>query len=201
MRKNWGIMTNKKINLEGDTRVSPRIGIVMGSVSDYETMKNAEDIFEKFGIPYEICVLSAHRTPEIMVDYAKQAKGRGLELIVAGAGGAAHLPGMISALTTLPVLAIPIKSHALSGMDSMLSILQMPAGIPTATFAIGTAGAVNAALYAVQILALHSLDLHSKILAYRENNSKISMESSAKVQQNRNTFNTTARGQTESTSS
>ena len=134
----------------------------MGSESDYETLRLAEDVLEQFGVAYEISVTSAHRTPEVMYEYARSAQSRGLKVIIAGAGGAAHLPGMVSALTTLPVLGVPIETRALKGMDSLLSIVQMPGGIPTATFAIGTSGATNAALFAVQILALSDNELRSK---------------------------------------
>ena len=130
------------------------IGIVMGSSSDYETMKAAEDIIKDAGVPYEIQVVSAHRTPELLFEYGKGASDRGLRVIIAGAGGAAHLPGMLSALTVVPVLGVPVLSSALHGVDSLLSIVQMPKGIPTATFAIGKAGAANAGLFALQILAL-----------------------------------------------
>jgi 5-(carboxyamino)imidazole ribonucleotide mutase len=130
------------------------VGIVMGSESDIETMKPAVEILKDAGIPIECTVVSAHRTPERLFQYAKQAAPRGLKIIIAGAGGAAHLPGMIASLTTLPVLGVPVQSKSLDGMDSLLSIVQMPAGVPTATFAIGTAGARNAALFAIQILAL-----------------------------------------------
>ncbi len=135
----------------------------MGSSSDYETMKNAEDILIEFGIPYEIAVVSAHRTPKLMYDYAHQAKDKGLKCIIAGAGGAAHLPGMISAMTPLPVLGVPVKSRALNGLDSLLSIVQMPGGVPTATFAVGESGATNAALFAVRMLALTDADLAKKL--------------------------------------
>jgi 5-(carboxyamino)imidazole ribonucleotide mutase len=131
----------------------PVVGIVMGSASDYETMSAAEEVLRTFAIPYEIQVVSAHRTPELMFEYAKAARGRGLQMIIAGAGGAAHLPGMIAALTPLPVLGVPVQSKALQGLDSLLSIVQMPQGVPTATFAIGKAGAANAALFALRILA------------------------------------------------
>jgi 5-(carboxyamino)imidazole ribonucleotide mutase len=132
---------------------NPKVGIVMGSESDYDTLQHAEEILIEFGVPYEISVVSAHRTPKLMYKYASEAEERGLKIIIAGAGGAAHLPGMISALTVLPVLGVPVETKALKGMDSLLSIVQMPGGIPTATFAIGAAGARNAGLFAVQILA------------------------------------------------
>lgn len=145
----------------------PVVGIVMGSESDYETLKHAEDILIKFKVPYEISVTSAHRTPELMYMYGRNAVSRGLKVIIAGAGGAAHLPGMLSALTTLPVLGVPVQSKALSGLDSLLSIVQMPGGVPTATFAIGASGATNAALFAVQILALGDNELSSILARYR----------------------------------
>ncbi len=147
---------------------TPLVGIVMGSASDYETLAKAEGILFEFDVPYEISVVSAHRMPEEMFDYAKSAASRGLKVIIAGAGGAAHLPGMVAALTTLPVLGVPVRSSALSGLDSLLSIVQMPAGVPTATFAIGPAGATNAGLFAVKMLALSDPGLATKLAAYRE---------------------------------
>ncbi|MDQ8201896.1 5-(carboxyamino)imidazole ribonucleotide mutase [Pelagicoccus sp. SDUM812003] len=147
---------------------TPLVGIIMGSNSDWPTMQEAAKILESFGVPFEAQVVSAHRTPEKMYDYAKGAKQRGLKCIIAGAGGAAHLPGMVSALTTLPVLGVPVQSKALKGMDSLLSIAQMPGGIPTATFAIGSAGAKNAGLYAVSILALSDDNLAERLESYRD---------------------------------
>lgn len=147
---------------------TPLVGIIMGSNSDWPTMQEAATVLESFGVPFEAQVVSAHRTPEKMYDYAKSAKGRGIQCIIAGAGGAAHLPGMVSALTTLPVLGVPVQSKALKGLDSLLSIAQMPGGIPTATFAIGSAGAKNAGLYAVSILALSDNSLAEKLEAFRE---------------------------------
>ncbi len=140
----------------------------MGSASDWPTMAKAAEVLRDFGVAHETRVVSAHRTPELLYSYAQSARSRGLKLIIAGAGGAAHLPGMVSALTTLPVLAVPVKSRALSGVDSLLSIVQMPAGIPTATFAIGEAGATNAGLFAVATLATNDADLADKLAAYRE---------------------------------
>jgi phosphoribosylaminoimidazole carboxylase, PurE protein len=131
----------------------PLVGLIMGSTSDWETMQHAATTLEQLGVPYEKHVVSAHRTPDKMYEYAKTAEGRGLRAIIAGAGGAAHLPGMTAALTPLPVLGVPVESHALKGQDSLLSIVQMPGGIPVATFAIGKAGAINAALFAAAILA------------------------------------------------
>lgn len=141
----------------------PLVGIIMGSSSDWETMKNAEDILKDFGVPCESKVVSAHRTPDLMYKYAREAKSRGIKIIIAGAGGAAHLPGMVSALTPLPVLGVPVESKALKGMDSLLSIVQMPKGVPTATFAIGPSGAANAALFAVRFLALSDNELAGKL--------------------------------------
>ena len=130
------------------------VGIIMGSQSDWETMQHASDAFDRLKIGYETRIVSAHRTPERLYEYARRARSRGLRVIIAGAGGAAHLPGMIAAMTPLPVLGVPIESRALKGMDSLLSIVQMPAGVPVATFAIGRGGAVNAALFAAAILGL-----------------------------------------------
>jgi len=160
----------------------PLVGIVMGSASDYETLASAEDILNEFGVDYEIAVVSAHRTPNLMYEYADNALSRGLKVIIAGAGGAAHLPGMLSSLTTLPVLGVPIESKALKGMDSLLSIVQMPGGIPTATFAIGTAGATNAALFAVQILALEDSRLKKQLTKFREERAKLALKGNETVQ-------------------
>jgi 5-(carboxyamino)imidazole ribonucleotide mutase len=132
----------------------PRIGVVMGSQSDWQTLQSAAETLERLGIDHEVRVVSAHRTPDLLFDYAAQAARRGLKAIIAGAGGAAHLPGMLAAKTSLPVLGVPVQSQALNGMDSLLSIVQMPAGVPVATFAIGKAGAINAALFAASLLAL-----------------------------------------------
>ena len=133
--------------------MKPLVGIIMGSRSDWETLRHAAETLERLGVPFETRVVSAHRTPDLLFDYAKSARERGLEVIIAGAGGAAHLPGMTAAKTSLPVLGVPVQSKALNGLDSLLSIVQMPAGIPVATLAIGTAGATNAALLAAAILA------------------------------------------------
>ena len=146
---------------------SPVIGIVMGSNSDWPTMQAAAKILRDFGVPFEARVVSAHRTPDLMFEYAEQARERGLKAIIAGAGGAAHLPGMIAAKTTLPVLGVPVQSKALSGKDSLLSIVQMPKGIPVATFAIGEAGAANAGLFAVALLAATDAALADKLEAFR----------------------------------
>ena len=133
---------------------SPLVGVIMGSKSDWETMRAAADVLAEFGVPHESQIVSAHRTPQRMADYAAEAEGRGLEVIIAGAGGAAHLPGMVASQTVLPVLGVPVQSKALDGLDSLLSIVQMPGGVPVATLAIGEAGAKNAGLLAAQILAL-----------------------------------------------
>jgi 5-(carboxyamino)imidazole ribonucleotide mutase len=140
----------------------------MGSKSDWETMRAASEILAEFGVAHECRVVSAHRTPELMAEAASNAEGRGIEVIIAGAGGAAHLPGMTAAHTTLPVLGVPVESRVLKGVDSLLSIVQMPAGVPVATFAIGTAGAKNAALFAVSILAAKRKGLREKLKAFRE---------------------------------
>ncbi len=145
----------------------PLIGIIMGSQSDWATMKQTALFLDEFGVAYETRIVSAHRTPDRLYDYAKNVQARGLKVIIAGAGGAAHLPGMMAAMTVLPVLGVPIKSEALSGQDSLLSIVQMPAGIPVATLAIGEAGAKNAALLAVSILGLSDEALSEKLTAWR----------------------------------
>ncbi|HET6565233.1 MAG TPA: 5-(carboxyamino)imidazole ribonucleotide mutase [Xanthomonadales bacterium] len=145
-----------------------QVGIVMGSRSDWETMKAAAETLQALGIAHETCVVSAHRTPDRMFEYAEQAAERGLQVIIAGAGGAAHLPGMIAAKTVVPVLGVPVQSKALSGMDSLLSIVQMPAGIPVGTLAIGTAGATNAALLAAAIIGNHDRSVRAKLQAFRD---------------------------------
>ena len=145
----------------------PAVGIVMGSSSDWPTMKCAARVLEDFGVAYEAKVTSAHRTPQLMFDYAASAEPRGLRVVIAGAGGAAHLPGMIASRTVLPVLGVPIQSRALSGLDSLLSIVQMPGGVPVGTLAIGESGAKNAALLAVAILANHDPDLRQKLHDFR----------------------------------
>ncbi len=146
-----------------DSSAAPLVGIIMGSKSDWPTMQNAAELLEQFEVPHERRVVSAHRTPEWMFDYARNAEERGLKLIIAGAGGAAHLPGMIASLTTLPVLGVPIQSRALSGLDSLLSIVQMPGGVPVGTLAIGDAGAKNAALLAIRMLANEKAELRAKL--------------------------------------
>ncbi len=144
-----------------------RVGIVMGSTSDWDTMKNAADRLTRLGVAHEVRVVSAHRTPDLLFDYAEQAGPRGLRAIIAGAGGAAHLPGMLAAKTAVPVLGVPVQSKALNGLDSLLSIVQMPAGIPVATFAIGAAGASNAALFAAALLAHDHADVAAALEAFR----------------------------------
>jgi 5-(carboxyamino)imidazole ribonucleotide mutase len=146
----------------------PLIGIIMGSQSDWDTMQHAHDTLHQLEIAHETRIVSAHRTPDRLVDYAKNAKSRGLQVIIAGAGGAAHLPGMAASMTPLPVLGVPMESHALKGMDSLLSIVQMPAGIPVGTLAIGKAGAINAALLAATILALNDKSLASRLDDFRQ---------------------------------
>jgi 5-(carboxyamino)imidazole ribonucleotide mutase len=146
----------------------PRVGIIMGSRSDWETMRHAAEMLEQLSVPHECRVVSAHRTPHRMVDYAEGAVARGLKVIIAGAGGAAHLPGMTASMTRLPVLGVPVESHALKGQDSLLAIVQMPAGIPVGTLAIGRAGAVNAALMAAAILALSDPALADRLDAFRQ---------------------------------
>lgn len=146
---------------------NPKIGIIMGSQSDWPTMAHAGDILDALGAPYEKKIVSAHRTPDRLYEYAKSAAGRGIKVIIAGAGGAAHLPGMTAALTALPVIGVPIQSKALKGLDSLLSIVQMPAGVPVATTAIGNAGAANAGLLAASILALSDDDLSKRLDDYR----------------------------------
>ncbi|MEY8443031.1 5-(carboxyamino)imidazole ribonucleotide mutase [Lactococcus ileimucosae] len=157
------------------------VAVIMGSLSDWETMKQSAQILEEFGIAFDKKVVSAHRTPEIMLDFAKNAEKQGYKVIIAGAGGAAHLPGMVASMTLLPVIGVPIQSRALSGLDSLYSIVQMPGGVPVASMAIGTAGAKNAGLYAVQILALGNKSLTKKLKKYRENAAEISVTSTKKL--------------------
>lgn len=146
----------------------PLVGIIMGSQSDWETMSVSHEILHELGVPHEVKIVSAHRTPKRMFDYATSARERGLKVIIAGAGGAAHLPGMVASLTTLPVLGVPVKTKALKGMDSLLSIVQMPGGVPVATLAIGEAGAKNAAILAASILSNSDADLLKKLEAFRQ---------------------------------
>ncbi len=145
----------------------PLVGVIMGSVSDWETLRHAAETLERFGVAHERAVVSAHRTPERMAEYARAAEARGLEVIIAGAGGAAHLPGMVAAQTLVPVLGVPVESQALRGLDSLLSIVQMPAGVPVGTLAIGRAGAINAALLAAAILAVTRPALREALRAFR----------------------------------
>ena len=146
----------------------PEVAVIMGSASDWETMKHACEMLDQFEVPYMKQVISAHRTPELMGEFAHNARANGLKIIIAGAGGAAHLPGMVAAKTTLPVLGVPVQSKALSGQDSLLSIVQMPAGIPVGTLAIGKAGAINAGLLAASILAITDPDLAARLRAWRQ---------------------------------
>lgn len=146
----------------------PRVGVIMGSRSDLPTMEKAVEMLKRFGVDYEVKIVSAHRTPELMFEYARTAKERGLKVIIAGAGGAAHLPGMVSSLTPLPVLGVPVKSRALSGQDSLLSIVQMPGGIPVGTLAIGESGAKNAGILASEIIALQDEEVAKKIDEFRK---------------------------------
>ena len=153
---------------KGAKRMNPKIGVIMGSSSDWETMKHACVILEELQVPYEKQVVSAHRTPDLMFEYAENARSRGIQVIIAGAGGAAHLPGMVAAKTTLPVIGVPVQSRALNGLDSLLSIVQMPGGVPVATVAIGRAGATNAGLLAAQILGAFDSELARKLDDRRE---------------------------------
>jgi 5-(carboxyamino)imidazole ribonucleotide mutase len=150
-----------------DCGMQPLVGVIMGSKSDWETMRHAADTLAALGVPFEARIISAHRTPDLLFEYASSAQQRGLEVIIAGAGGSAHLPGMTAAKTVLPVLGVPVESKALHGIDSLLSIVQMPRGIPVATLAIGQAGAVNAALLAAAILARKYPQFHESLVAYR----------------------------------
>ena len=158
--------------------MSAQVGVIMGSKSDWETMSHACDILEKLEIPYEKKVVSAHRTPDLMFQYGEEARSKGLKVIIAGAGGAAHLPGMVAAKTTLPVIGVPVQSRALNGLDSLLSIVQMPGGVPVATVAIGKAGATNAGLLAAEILAAFDDKLADKLEQYRMEMKKTVLESS-----------------------
>jgi 5-(carboxyamino)imidazole ribonucleotide mutase len=155
----------------------PLVGIIMGSSSDWPTMENAARVLADFGVPFEKKVVSAHRTPQLLYDYATTAQKRGLKCIIAGAGGAAHLPGMTASMTTLPVLGVPVQSKALSGVDSLYSIVQMPGGVPVATFAIGNAGALNAGLFAISMLANENADLAEKLQQFRDRQTAKVLES------------------------
>jgi 5-(carboxyamino)imidazole ribonucleotide mutase len=156
--------------------MQPLVGLIMGSKSDWETMSHAAETLEKLGVPFETRVVSAHRTPDLLFEYAASAEARGLEVIIAGAGGAAHLPGMAAAKTVLPVLGVPVESKALKGLDSLLSIAQMPAGIPVGTLAIGRSGAVNAALMAAAILGIKHPEFRKALKDYRENQTQSVLE-------------------------
>ncbi|HEY3348964.1 MAG TPA: 5-(carboxyamino)imidazole ribonucleotide mutase [Thermoanaerobaculia bacterium] len=162
---------------KGARTASPLVGVVMGSTSDWETMRHAAETLERFGVPYEKRVVSAHRTPKLLASYAADAEARGLEVIVAGAGGAAHLPGMLAAQTAVPVLGVPVESRALKGLDSLLSIAQMPAGVPVGTLAIGKAGATNAGLLAVAILSNTRPALRRKLTAFRSKQTRKVLQS------------------------
>ena len=151
----------------GEGQQAPLVGVVMGSRSDWETMRHAAETLERLGVAHEVRVVSAHRTPELLSRYAGEAEGRGIRVLVAGAGGAAHLPGMLAAGTHLPVLGVPVETRALGGLDSLLSIVQMPAGVPVGALAVGRAGAVNAALLAAAILALSDQAVRARLLEYR----------------------------------
>ena len=155
----------------------PKVGVIMGSISDWETMKHACDVLDEFEVAYEKKVLSAHRTPDLMFEYAQSARSRGMKVIIAGAGGAAHLPGMVAAKTTLPVIGVPVRSRSLNGLDSLLSIVQMPGGVPVATMAIGESGAKNAGLLAVQLLGAYEIELAEALEQYRLKIQKQSVES------------------------
>jgi len=158
--------------------IQPLVGVIMGSKSDWETMRNACEILESFEVPYEKRVVSAHRTPAWMNEYATTAQSRGIKIIIAGAGGAAHLPGMVASQTTLPVLGVPVKSRALSGLDSLLSIVQMPGGVPVGTLAIGDAGAKNAGLFAVRILATTDSNLQERLAKFQDEQTQKVLEDS-----------------------
>ena len=160
-----------------EKKQKPLVSVIMGSTSDWETMKNAADILNDFDIPHETKVVSAHRMPDLLFEFAKNAESRGIEVIIAGAGGAAHLPGMCASQTVLPVLGVPVQSKALSGMDSLLSIVQMPAGIPVGTLAIGASGAKNAALLAMAILANSRPELREKLKEFRRNQTAAVLDS------------------------
>lgn len=162
--------------------MEPKVGVIMGSKSDWDTMKHTCAILDELEVPYEKKVVSAHRTPDFMFEYAEQAQDRGIQVIIAGAGGAAHLPGMVAAKTLLPVIGVPVQSKALNGMDSLLSIVQMPGGVPVATVSIGTAGATNAGLLAAQFLAVHHTELRNRLQERRERTRNAALESSGELE-------------------
>src|SRR5690554_3314454 len=163
----WLFRLSGKPGWTGDSLMQPLVGVIMGSKSDWPTLEHAVQMLEKLGISYETRVVSAHRTPDLLFEYAKSAEQRGLQVIIAGAGGAAHLPGMVASQTNLPVLGIPVQSKALNGLDSLLSIVQMPGGVPVATLAIGAAGATNAGILAAQILALQNPEIKQALAEFR----------------------------------
>ncbi|HEX8498954.1 MAG TPA: 5-(carboxyamino)imidazole ribonucleotide mutase [Pyrinomonadaceae bacterium] len=160
--------SEERVSEGGGEAAPPLVAVVMGSTSDWETMRHAAEVLKEFGVPHECAVVSAHRTPQRMAEFAAGAEARGLEVVIAGAGGAAHLPGMIAAQTTVPVLGVPVESRVLRGVDSLLSIVQMPAGVPVGTLAIGPAGATNAALLAVAVLANTRPELRERLRRFRE---------------------------------
>jgi 5-(carboxyamino)imidazole ribonucleotide mutase len=162
---------------------TPLVGLIMGSISDWSTLEHAARLLEEFGVPYEKRVVSAHRTPQLLVEYATTAEARGLKCVIAGAGGAAHLPGMAASMTALPVLGVPVESKALQGMDSLLSIVQMPGGVPVATFAIGKPGAINAALFAVSVLAVEDAALREKLHRFRARQTAAVLDSQQQLDQ------------------
>lgn len=162
--------------------MEPKVGVIMGSKSDWETMKHACEILDELEVPYEKKVVSAHRTPDLMFEYAEQAEAKGLHVIIAGAGGAAHLPGMVAAKTLVPVIGVPVQSKALNGMDSLLSIVQMPGGVPVATVSIGKAGAINAGLLAAQMISTTDKELRSRLQERRDQMRQISLESSGELE-------------------
>lgn len=162
----------------GGKTMTAKIFVIMGSTSDWETMKEACQILDEFGVSYEKKVVSAHRTPDLMFEYAQNARKKGIKIIIAGAGGAAHLPGMVASKTTLPVIGVPVQSRTLNGLDSLLSIVQMPGGVPVATTAIGKAGAINAGLLAIQMLSMYDLELEAKLAERRSMLAKTVIESS-----------------------
>ncbi|WP_166823519.1 5-(carboxyamino)imidazole ribonucleotide mutase [Thalassoroseus pseudoceratinae] len=164
------------------SNATPIVGVIMGSQSDWDTMRHAVEMLQRFEIPYEAEVVSAHRTPERLVEYSKSACERGLSVIIAGAGGAAHLPGMVASLTTLPVLGVPVKSRALNGFDSLLSIVQMPGGVPVGTLAIGDSGAKNAALLAIRILSTHNDDLRTRLETFQQEQTETVLESAKSLE-------------------
>lgn len=162
---------------------TPLVGLIMGSISDWSTLEHAARVLEELGVPYEKRVVSAHRTPQRLVEYATTAEARGLKCVIAGAGGAAHLPGMVASMTVLPVLGVPVQSKALNGLDSLLSIVQMPGGVPVATFAIGKPGAINAALFAVSLLAIEDAALREKLHQFRVRQTAAVLDSQQQLNQ------------------